>query len=1086
MSSLAAQLAQNASLNTALLVDRSRRKAAESYLFTGREADQHDLESIHALGVNGLLQLALLNPLLRNYEDQLFSDYAKATDRTLLSVESNAELDAGLAAFLALLGPYVMEAPTGKVLEWLVRRFRINEFNVEAVLTLFLPYHESPHFTKMISILNIKPNSTWSFLLPFKSATQNLPRMSLVTEMLRNTDVSRFVTSLLPSALKEQRSHRVLLAFNAACLHDFISRSKAIDEGTVAYLLPALLEPFQSKTSTKNAILGSYVLLAALSHKCRITPIALSVVLNAMTACAELVLPQQYTNAIISVCGPQDELEGLSDTTLKTILRLPNMERELRNASNWIGVEKIFSPLTHGLLQRLEDDKAVSILEALVAASKIPQVVVQRIGLQLTRLVISEDAPSEATTARRLLASIQQRHPVAFQDVMDTVGQEEGVEQEAIDQLRISLTVVEKIDAGSSHADNIDMVLASTNADAKVRATAVSDLLARLSNLSLSATDTKSIHSALLARVQDTNQGVIDALYSKPAIIVPVLSGDAETYLAYLSTTLCGPSSKPKRNLLRAHLTFLATHFIPANAFHMEGVFQKIFFPFLLFSKPRQHSAEVVWEIITSQIASGSHEWLAGCASIVNDERAKDTADPVEKMSNINSAFSSQIARELIRVFRIFKQADIPTGNILKSNSYSPHLDALITKLKDENPHTRVLGYLIARALLTQLSGEHQVEAAHRVLDVVDVAELGVMEDVPQEAEGSNGDAILFKVAVTKPSSKNTLQRLQLCVVALLPSIQRPAGLVLNWLGANQGASSKRASRYVELIRKVYKVANISSSAPTFTTNVLQSLFIGLKSDALAFLAGIWTGTSNDEGADDLRTVALYHAAAFLQAHALEDDGVDFQTILPSLLVAIQSTDVGRRDVALTCVSTLSQLADRKFKTVYGFDTIYGKSDDQLQYLDRDDLKTYLNALVEHHDHLSHDVEYIKVFHQQHLGKDKNDKKKDSEYKRRILCFIVSHINAFTLPTAQITLLECIHTLSDGAKAEILSPTIKSLLTAKSTDDVSQRLTDYVMSSFDASVAKDFNDEQSGLWNIYVSVIHFHFTSGTWDLDQNA
>jgi len=46
MSSLAAQLAQTASQSAALLVGRSRQKSAESYLFTGREADQHDLESI--------------------------------------------------------------------------------------------------------------------------------------------------------------------------------------------------------------------------------------------------------------------------------------------------------------------------------------------------------------------------------------------------------------------------------------------------------------------------------------------------------------------------------------------------------------------------------------------------------------------------------------------------------------------------------------------------------------------------------------------------------------------------------------------------------------------------------------------------------------------------------------------------------------------------------------------------------------------------------------------------------------------------------------------------------------------------------
>lgn len=33
---------------------------------------------------------------------------------------------------------------------------RINEFNVEDILSLFLPYHDSPHFAKMVSILHIK------------------------------------------------------------------------------------------------------------------------------------------------------------------------------------------------------------------------------------------------------------------------------------------------------------------------------------------------------------------------------------------------------------------------------------------------------------------------------------------------------------------------------------------------------------------------------------------------------------------------------------------------------------------------------------------------------------------------------------------------------------------------------------------------------------------------------------------------------------------------------------------------------------------------------------------------------------------
>ena len=123
-SSLATQLAQSTSLNAALLVDRARRKPTQSYLFTGREADKHDLESIHALAYNAFIQLCQWNPAIQGYEDALFSDAAKGLDRTLLPVVEAKEVDENISAFLPLLGKDLMEMPTGRVLEWLVRRFR--------------------------------------------------------------------------------------------------------------------------------------------------------------------------------------------------------------------------------------------------------------------------------------------------------------------------------------------------------------------------------------------------------------------------------------------------------------------------------------------------------------------------------------------------------------------------------------------------------------------------------------------------------------------------------------------------------------------------------------------------------------------------------------------------------------------------------------------------------------------------------------------------------------------------------------------------------------------------------------------------
>jgi U3 small nucleolar RNA-associated protein 10 len=170
--SLAAQLSKGVSHNASLLADRSRRKHAESYLFASREADQHDYHSIHALGVNGLSKLKSLNAKFAKYDANLFSDAARDLDRTLQSESQNAELDRTLNSFLRDLGPYLLESPSSKALEWIIRRFRlvasliylilglpytrVNEFNVDGVMALFLPYHETAQFAKMVSILHVK------------------------------------------------------------------------------------------------------------------------------------------------------------------------------------------------------------------------------------------------------------------------------------------------------------------------------------------------------------------------------------------------------------------------------------------------------------------------------------------------------------------------------------------------------------------------------------------------------------------------------------------------------------------------------------------------------------------------------------------------------------------------------------------------------------------------------------------------------------------------------------------------------------------------------------------------------------------
>ncbi|KAF8999772.1 hypothetical protein BDQ17DRAFT_1360346 [Cyathus striatus] len=989
MSSLAAQLAHSASLNSALLADRSKRKPVESYLFTGREAGQHDLESIHALAMNGFLQLSTIDPSFRKYEGDIFSERAKVTDRTLLSQEDNDNLNKAIHGFLLLLGPYLMDSPTGRVLEWLVRRFRINEFNLESLLALFLPYHESPHFAKMVTILHIKNNSPWTFLVPYKSAAQSLPRVSLVTEMLRNSDVARFVVSLLPLSIKEGQMHRTLLAFNAATIHEYLQRSKSLNEGTVAYLLPALLEPLQGAAQeiSKDSILGSYILLSAFCHRCELTKSAVKAIVNAMSQCAN--------NAAVAVCENQPDLEWFPEKTAKAILHLQNIKKELQLATSWVGSEAFLLPMEY-------EEEPFLIIESLI------------------------------------------RKPEVLNEAVHNAGREDEGTKEKIERLIMSLNTVTKVSSQSGSV-NVDVILASSDADAKVRTLAVKELTKSLANSdTLLDGDIEFIQAALLARIADTSIQVLEALYDSEIVTTAVFKKDMSSYILALSHATL--------SVLNPNVRF------SVESTDAEQIFHDIIFPFLLFSKPRQHTAELVWDLVDEHVTGPSYEWLSGCSTIVKEERSKHGSNPLEQMNAINIAFSEKIAH-----------------NILKSNTFKAQVDHLILKLYAENPHSRSLGYLIARSLISQLSGEHQIDVADRVLAVMKLDSISGIEDISAEKDTMDrlDDHFIGINVVAKPSSKTTLTWLQLSIIRAICSIPQPDSLVLAWFTVSATSPDNRGNRYVGLVRSIYQLANTPATLPTLSTTLLGSLFVSLKNDALAFLASIWSKVDGEyQDKADIRGIALRHGAAFLEAYILEDNGVDFQTILPSLLVPLQSRDSSIQQAALECLSRLRVLAERKFKSVYKFDIIYGEKEDNLQYLDVEDQKWYLNAVLEHRDHFMHDAKYLVSFHEQYLKRSKSDKKRISEYKHRVLCCLLTHITALPMQKSQCQLLESLSTVTDQAKAQILLPAIRSVAASPISDSNSEQYASMLLSSFNSSVAVP-------LWNVFVSALRTYFKPDT-------
>ena len=121
----------------------------------------------------------------------------------------------------------------------------------------------------------------------------------------------------------------------------------------------------------------------------------------------------------------------------------------------------------------------------------------------------------------------------------------------------------------------------------------------------------------------------------------------------------------------------------------------------------------------------------------------------------------------------------------------------------------------------------------------------------------------------------------------------------------------------------MYKLTNASPALSVIPASLLRAQFIHLADDALAFLVGVWLSEEDPR----LRRTALSHAFAFIAAHEATENIIDFQTVLPALLVALGDPDRGVRHQASECVKLLARLSKAKQALgVYAFDAIYEKS----------------------------------------------------------------------------------------------------------------------------------------------------------------
>lgn len=249
-----------------------------SFLFDPKEAADFDAESIYELGLAGLQELQQLDSIFLRYESTLFSSTAIGMDRALLNAQENKDIDEQIKGFLRILSPYFLHKPAHKVLEWLIRKYRINDMNVEAVIECILPYHETPAFVRMVQILYFKENDKWGFLFDVKKNAKEINRSYLALRCLADRSILNFVAQSAlwnaENASKMKKKNIHIVPFLTYLMLEYIHKIGKVELAHVTHILPVVESLITSKYADLQ--MSGYMILDTLCEKFQFSEKALN------------------------------------------------------------------------------------------------------------------------------------------------------------------------------------------------------------------------------------------------------------------------------------------------------------------------------------------------------------------------------------------------------------------------------------------------------------------------------------------------------------------------------------------------------------------------------------------------------------------------------------------------------------------------------------------------------------------------------------------------------------------------------------------------------------------------------------------
>ena len=252
-------------------ISTTQHRYIASFLFDEREAADIDNAVILAIAKDGLEELKTVEPAFAKFEIVLFGENTLEVHRATMTKQQNESLNGTLRTFLRLLSPFFMMKAAHKCLEWLIRKYRINELNIDDLIYCILPYHETVQFVRMVQIIFLQEGTKWSFLHEVKKEARIISRSFLAKRALADRTLLDGIFECLEwMVLKhrdaEYKKPSTYLSFFTILMLDYIQALPKIELTHVLHLYPMALRLVKIKR-VPDCALSSYMIILALAQR---------------------------------------------------------------------------------------------------------------------------------------------------------------------------------------------------------------------------------------------------------------------------------------------------------------------------------------------------------------------------------------------------------------------------------------------------------------------------------------------------------------------------------------------------------------------------------------------------------------------------------------------------------------------------------------------------------------------------------------------------------------------------------------------------------------------------------------------------